>query len=269
MKKTLIALFCLTLLGFGENVQAQDDKKFHFGLAIEPSINWYSPSEEKKFESDGNPLKFGFGLVTDFKLGENIWFSTGLNITTGGGSIKYLENPTDGIGYYLLDNDILEPTGKFSDIDSTADFIVLDKRNYNANYVSIPLTLKMKTKEIGMMKYFGQFGFDVSIKTKGRADDEGTPLTTGNTPDLTDLNIDSEMQPLLAGLNIGAGAEYNISGSTSLVFSANFHYGFLNAVKNTSQHLVDISASTLDDITMYTPQQFKPFAISLKVGVLF
>ncbi|MBT6029441.1 MAG: PorT family protein, partial [Crocinitomicaceae bacterium] len=221
MKKTLIALFCLTLLGFGENVQAQDDKKFHFGLAIEPSINWYSPSEEKKFESDGNPLKFGFGLVTDFKLGENIWFSTGLNITTGGGSIKYLENPTDGIGYYLLDNDILEPTGKFSDIDSTADFIVLDKRNYNANYVSIPLTLKMKTKEIGMMKYFGQFGFDVSIKTKGRADDEGTPLTTGNTPDLTDLNIDSEMQPLLAGLNIGAGAEYNISGSTSLVFSAN------------------------------------------------
>lgn len=269
MKKTLIALFCLSLVSTGENVQAQDDKNFHFGLAIEPSINWYSPSEEKKFESVGNPLKFGFGLVTDFKLGENIWLSTGLSINSGGGAIKYLENPTDAIGYYVLDNDILEPTGKFSDIDSTADFILLDKRNYNANYITIPLTLKMKTKEIGMMKYFGQFGFDVSIKTKGRADDEGAPLFIGNTPDLNDLNIDSEMQPLLAGLNIGAGAEYNISGSTALVFSANFHYGFLNAVKSTSQHLIDISASTGDDITMYSPQQFKPFGISLKVGVLF
>jgi len=269
MKKTLIALFCLSLLGIGNNACSQDDKTFKFGLAVEPSVNWYSPAEKKKFESDGNPLKFGFGLVTDFKLGENIWFSTGLGLNTGGGAIKYLENPLDSIGYFLLDNEIIEPTGKFSEIDTSADYISLTKRKYNANYVTIPLTLKMKTKEIGMMTYFGQFGFDLSVKTKGRAVDEGTNLSSSNSPDLNDLNIDSEMQPLLAGLNVGGGAEYNISGSTSIFFSANFHYGFLNAVKNTSKHLIDLNASVGDDILMYTPQQFKPFAISLKVGVLF
>jgi hypothetical protein len=285
MKKTLIALFCLSLVSTGENVQAQDDKNFHFGLAIEPSINWYSPSEAKKFESIKSPMKFAFGLTTDFKLGGNIWLSTGIGLGWGGGVISYLENPTDSIGYYLLEDEIIEPTGKFSDIynsaDSLADFISLTSRAFKGQYVQIPLTLKMKTKEIGAWTYFGQFGVDLSIKTKGRADDIGENLgrtdingfigSASNTPDLNDLNIDSELQPLLVGLNIGGGGEYNLSGSTSIFFSLNFHYGFLNSVKNTSKHLVDMSNSnnTTDSQVLYTPQKFNPFAISLKAGILF
>ena len=65
-------------MGIGNTALSQDDKSFKFGLAIEPSINWYSPSEAKKFESVKNPMKFAFGLVTDIKLSENIWLSTGI-----------------------------------------------------------------------------------------------------------------------------------------------------------------------------------------------
>lgn len=272
MKKTLIALFCLSLLGIGKNTFAQDDKKFHFGLAIEPSVNWYSPTEKRDFESAKSPLKFAFGLVTDFALSENIWLSTGIGLGGGGGKINYLENPDDNIGYFLNENDIIEPDGSYAGIDTTSDFISLTSREYKAQYVQIPFTLKMKTKEIGMMTYFGQFGADISVNTRGRADDEGTNLSSTNNTDLTDLNIGNEMQPLLLGLNVGGGAEYNISGSTSLFFSLNYHYGFLNAVKKTSKHLVEldpIAALAGGNATAYTPQKFNPMAISLKIGVLF
>jgi len=271
MKKTVLALLALMIMGIGNTAFSQDDKNFKFGLALEPSVNWYSPSEAKKFESIKSPMKFAFGLTTDFKLGGNIWLSTGIGLGWGGGVISYLENPTDSIGYYLLEDEIIEPTGKFSEVDTAADFISLTSRNFKGQYVQIPLTLKMKTKEIGAMTYFGQFGVDLSIKTKGRADDIGVNLSGTNTPDLTDLNIDSELQPLLVGLNIGGGGEYNLSGSTSVFFSLNFHYGFLNSVKNTSKHLVDWSNSDLaaDSQVLYTPQKFNPFAISLKAGILF
>lgn len=275
MKKTVVALLCLMLLGIGKTSFSQDDKKFKFGLRVTPSIDWYSPSEKKKFESTGSLVKFGFGMVMDFRLSENIWFSTGVAIRTSGGKIKFSENPTDSIGYYIKDNEIVEPSdGKISTFfnnNPSADFVRINERTYNANYVDIPLHLKMKTNEIGSMTYFGEFGLDLSVKTKGRADDDGDNQSSSNSLDLNDLTIDSEMQPLLLGLNFGLGTEYNLSGSTSIYGSLNFHYGFLNTVKKTSKHMVDWSQSNFssDELKMYDDQQFKPFGLGLTVGVLF
>ena len=66
----------------------------------------------------------------------------------GGGVISYLENPTDSIGYLLNDNQIETPPSKFSEIDTASDFIRLDSREYRAQYVQIPVTLKMKTNDL-------------------------------------------------------------------------------------------------------------------------
>jgi hypothetical protein len=277
MKKTLVAILCLLFLGAGKTAMAQDDKKFHFGLRLTPDIDWYSPSEKKKFTSEGTVLKFGFGMVMDFKLSENIWLSTGLALRTGGGIIGYTESTdtANGIGYFIDNSEIIEPTdGTYSSVLSanpTADFVRLNKRTFSANYIDIPLTLKMKSNEIGAMTYWGQFGADLSIKTKGRCDDDATNLSSTNALDLNDLTIDNELQPLLIGLNIGFGADYNLSGSTSVFASLNFHYGFLNSVKKTSQHLIDSQASDpmTDSLVLYADQQFKPFGIGLTVGILF
>ncbi len=259
--------------------QSPNDKNFRFGLKVAPAFMWYSPSEKKKFESDGSKIRFNFGAVMDFKISENIWFSTGLELTGGAGVMKYSENPTDSIGYFFRDNEIVTLTDdKIANRETGDAFMQLNTREYKTNYVNIPLTLKMRTNEIGMMTYYGQFGFDVSIKTKGRATDDATMLVgysgataSTSTSGLTDLTIDDEMQPLLAGLNIGGGGEFNMSGSTSIFFGLNFHYGFLNAVKNTSSHLYDMDKidATTGVMQKYEPQQFKPFGLSINVGILF
>jgi hypothetical protein len=273
MKKTVLVLLALMIISIGNTALSQDDKKFKFGMALEPSINWYSPAESKDFASVKSPMKFAFGLVTDFKLGGNVWLSTGIGLGGGGGVISYLENPSDSIGYLLYDDAIIETDGSYASVDSSAEFILLNQRAFRAQYVQIPFTLKMKTKEIGAMTYYGQFGIDLSINTKGRADDEGVNATnTANAPNITDVNIKSEMQPLIVGLNVGGGAEYNLSGSTSVFFQANVHWGFLNSVKNTSKQLIEYN---LNDrraegaATPYTPQKFNSFGIGLKVGIQF
>ena len=44
---------------------------------------------------------------------------------------------------------------------SDYSFIKLQNRTIRAQYVNIPLFIKMKTNEIGYLTYFGQFGFGV------------------------------------------------------------------------------------------------------------
>ena len=257
------------MIVFISNTYAQD-KKFHFGLKVEPTFSWYKPDNLKRFENNGVGMKFGFGLITDFALSENIWFSTGLGLHFDGGKIKYL----DSTGYFFLDNEIQTFKSNsgvvaFTDIDTLSEFILLQERNIKANYVNIPLFLKMKTKEIGMMTYLGQFGFNLGIKTKGRTNDVGKNLTSTNNPDLNDLNIDSEMNLLRMQLGMGLGVEYNLSGSTSFLGMVTFNYGMGNIVNKRTRHLIDPTDISPTGFLSYDQQKFIPFNVAVTVGVLF
>ena len=42
---------------------SQSDKKFRFGLQIDPSINWFSPENTKKYENLGSGIGFTWGFV--------------------------------------------------------------------------------------------------------------------------------------------------------------------------------------------------------------
>lgn len=272
MKKILALVIGTIIIG---NTYAQDDKSFHAGLRVTPMVSWLRPDNTKIFENGGTTMQFGFGLVTEFQLGEKFWLSTGLGFDFDGGKINYTENPGDSIGYFLDDNAILtyeSDNGEVTSIDTTqaSEFIRLDSRRFRANYVTIPLIFKMKTQEIGMMKYFFQFGGNIGIKTKGRADDTGVNLFSTNTPDLTDLAIDKELNLIRTQVVLGGGVEYNISGTTWLVGGIDFNWGVTNAVKNKSTQL--IQGNTISDngkFVAYEEQKFMPYSIALRIGVLF
>ena len=90
----------------------------------------------------------------------------------------------------------------------------------------------MKTKEIGYLTYFGQFGGNIGIKTKGRVTDQASNVLSLNQEStLTDLDLDDGIQPLKVAINVGAGAEYNLSGSTSVFFGISYNHGFSNSLK--------------------------------------
>lgn len=272
MKKIFTLLVAGMLVGNG---LAQDEKSFHAGFRIDPNLSWYKPDDTKKFENNGLGGRFGMGLILDFQLADKFWFSSGVGFNFDGGKIKYIENPNDSIGYFFDDNEIVtyeQDGNEVNSIDTTSssEFIRLDERNFRATYVTIPLIFKMKTKEIGMMKYYFQFGSNIGIKTKGRTDDVGVNLSSTNTPDLSDLNIDSEMALVRAQILFGAGVEYNVSGSTYLIGGFDFNWGVTNAVNSKSEHL--IQGNTLSDNFKYVPyneQKFLPYNIGLRIGVLF
>ena len=286
MKKIITSLI---LLGLVFNVNAQgNDKDFRFGLKIEPSFNWLSPDNVQKFESGGIKMGFGVGAMTDFKLGGNVWLSTGVAIDFNGAKLNYLDNTiTDTTGFYP--GYFHYSSGQSSGIVSVDDantalldtasttfseysFIQLESRSYKVQYVNIPLFIKMKTDEIGYLTYFGQFGLNTSIKTKARATDGGVIISGTNIAltDLDDLDIEKEVNLFKVAGSIGGGFEYNLSESTSLTVAVNFDYGFTSLTKKDSDHIIAIqNGQAVAAFEKYSDQKNKANAVRLTVGILF
>lgn len=215
---------------------------FHFGLKLAPDIAWFKPSD-KSLTNNGAKLGFCYGLITEFGFSKNYAFSTGLEILNTGGKLGF-QNPT----YYSTQNNNSNDT-------------ILTNRNYKLRYINIPLLLKLKSNQIGALTYFGQFGFDAAFLWKATSDDNITNIINGTSATLTDVNIYKDADIARLALNVGLGAEYNLAGSTSLVFSLNYNNGFINALRNDSK-----LGSSLN-IKLKQSAVFN--YVSLTVGVLF
>lgn len=258
MKKILtLCLIMIVKLGFAQDTE-EKLKNFRFGLKAIPSLNWYKPDDKKSFASGGVTGKFGYGLVTEFRLTNVASISTGLQVDYDGGKIEF----KDSVGYVISNEEIiaLKDTTK-----RKYDFLALQERKYNAQYLTIPFCIKMKTKEIGYLTYFGMFGVNTSFRLKTRVDDKTKSYTTNQNSNQTDLENTKDMNLFRMALNVGIGAEYNISGTTSLLFGLNYLNGFTNVVKNESRYLFAVQEGKLSQLK----QKFKSNSIGLTVGVLF
>lgn len=279
---TLVLYTSVTFAGGDEN----EIKNFRFGLKITPSLNWYKP-DGKILAKNGVAPKFGGGLILEFRLAKVASIQTGLQIDMDGGKVKYNNGGVNApnsntVSYYYNNSDEkIEPYGLTPPSDSAGSYAFyqkytryqLNERVYKATYITIPLLLKLKTKEIGMMTYYGQFGVNSSFRWSVKADDKVTvqnTSTAGATDTKSKINVTKDASFFMATLNFGAGAEMNLSGSTSLLIGLNYNLGFTNAVKSNSDYLIrrqndGFGAGTLSQL----PQTLKSNAVVLTVGVLF
>jgi len=256
MKKLSISILSIILLFSAKTTFAQENemKNFRFGLKIQPSIAWFKPDDALKFESNGAKMKFGYGLMTEFRLSSIICFSTGVEINSTGGGLTY-KNTT-----WSTYDSIPPDTNKFS----------VDQRTYKANYVEIPITLKMKTPEIGTMTYFGQFGVNASIRWNGKTVDKGKGIDPNDVK--RELDGTKELGFLQLGLNVGGGFEMNLAGTTSLTVSINYHNGFTNVLRSESKNLWEkaaVTTSAPNPVASPVKQNAKSKSLSLTIGVLF
>ena len=270
MKKLAIVLGLVLFTQFG-----MSQSKFRFGLKVAPSINWLKPSDTKKFESDGVSLGFGGGLTMEYMIGDNFSFYSGLELQTEKGKINFMPNGASSNSvFYFMNNDYsfnetTEVNGNYEAEDTSAHRIQLTNRTYKNSYVTIPVGIKMKTNEIGYMTYFGEFGLNLSFRTGTKIEDEviyPDVIAEVNLDDISEVNMDKDMQPIRVQLKFGFGAEYKISEGTSLFGGLHYNLGFTNVVKGDSKYLVSENAAGL-----FTPvtQNFKAHSIQLTVGVLF
>ena len=213
---TLLSIFLL----FG--TFATNAQKFHFGLKAAPGISWIKP-DTKGLDNDGVKLGFSYGIITEFAFNknENYALATGLEVVYRGGKLSQLDTS--------IANGVIQ--------------IVNRKTKYSLQYLELPITLKMKTNEIGAFKYFGQFGLvpALNIKATVKDDTDGNLFADGSKSDINSIS---------ASLLIALGLEYNLVGNTSMVVSIGFNNGLVDFLDNKDKKAI----SNL---------------ISLNVGVLF
>ena len=204
MRKTIAVLLAPIL--FVANASAQNEgRSVRFGIKLAPNMGWIKP-DVKGVESGGSTFGYTFGLMGDFMLGQNgqYAFATGVLLNNIGG---ILSTPAVTLG------------GTSKDLDS----------EYHLRYIEVPVTMKLKTSEIGYMTYYGQIGVSTAFNIRAKADIE-TFGTNGDIVLLEDEDVADDVALFKAALVVGGGFEYNFSGNTSLLVGVTYNGGFTNLV---------------------------------------
>lgn len=198
--KKVSAILCVLALATA-TAQAQD-KSVRFGIKVAPNFGWINP-DTKELKNDGARFGYTFGLMGDFMIGanQNYAFATGLFLNNVGGKSTY-------------------PSDKQNLI-----------RESKYQYIELPLTLKLKTNEIGYMTYYGQIGFGTAFNIRAKSDFD-TFNERGEIVRVTDEDIMDNTQLFKASLIVGAGLEFNFSGNTSAMIGVTYNNGFTNINKD-------------------------------------
>ena len=287
---TIIGLTLATSLITAQTTQPADDgkdiKNVRFGIKVSPSLDWFK-ADGKILSPNGATPKIGGGLIIEFRLAKVASIATGLQVDMAGGKIKYNNGGTNIAGantvsyYYSNSDDKILPfnSSPGSGMDSTSRYnwyqantrYQLNDRTYSITYVTIPLTLKLKTKQIGLMTYFGQIGVNTSIRWKATATDGVTNWTTNANSTVSKVDITKDVALFHETINLGFGTELNLSGSTSLTIGLNYLLGFTNSVKSTSDYLMKQTNNSTGGGYAQDglPQTLKSNSVVLTVGVLF
>ncbi|MBL7895222.1 MAG: outer membrane beta-barrel protein [Bacteroidia bacterium] len=264
------------------------DKKFRFGLKVTPTPTWLRSQDKKVVESTGIKFGFGFGLQLEFRLNSTAHFVTGI----GGDFLGGKQTFKNGQGYVLTkDNAYVNSTDQAiiwertpldmnTDAGTERKFYEIKSRDVKMTYVTLPVLLKLMTKDIGGFKYFGMFGGNIAIQTKYRATDEIVELQynstsnhfeTAGTSTITDMRPKGDLIPFNVALNVGLGFEYNLSGSTSIFVGVNYIRGFINQYQSNSDIMVEKLKDNLNNSIRPATAKQSGFSdgVQLNIGFLF
>ncbi len=234
MKKIITLLISFLIM---QTIFATD---FHFGFRASPTIGWFGQvtgSSAAPVESNGIKLGFAYGFMADYSFTQNYSVTTGIDVAYRTGKLKY----------------------SYIDVNYSSFY----NNSYSLEYIEIPLTIKLKTNEIGYICYYGQFGgsLDFNIRAHADYDSSVTVLNKSFIGTSTNNNIYSEINPITMSLVIGGGIEYSIQGHTKLILGLTYNNSFIDILKDkevtTSQGTKTLNYSA---ITNY---------IALNVGIYF
>ena len=261
MKKILLVAITIALTTHG--LQAQDDRAVRLAFAVQPAISWIVPKGDI-LSNDGSRFGFSYGILTDFMIAgnANYAFSTGIFINSQGGT--------------LTNSQFHDGTTKSPNPDDDANVLIGQfaeaTEKYKIQYLDIPLTLKLKTNEIGYLTYYGQFGLDLSFNLSAKKDlDYKFPDVSTLTDE--DVDVNKDVNAIRTALQVGAGAEYNISGDTYILAGIVWNNGLTNIFNNEAVKANDDGTPRLisDGSSLSFDEKFEAINnyIGLTIGVIF
>lgn len=181
-------------------------QKLKFGVHADPVISWFSTDIDAVSNLGSRP-GFNFGLTVNKYFGKNYAFSTGINVISAGG--KLVSDSVTVFESKGSDKVLILTTVRPEDVI-----------NYNIQYVSIPLGLKLQTNQIGYITIFTDIGIDPKVVVGGKA---AIPSL-----DITKLKANKELKFFNLSYHIIAGIEYGVGGNTAVVLGLGFDNNFFD-----------------------------------------
>lgn len=238
-----IALIGLLIIFISISLSSKAQQKpFKFGFKVSPALSWLSP-DAKYYEQGGAAFTLNWGFIADITLMEHYYLSTGFNVSYFQGNLSYPH--------------IMSFEQKGSDIAYEGN---LD-RTYNLRYIEVPLAFKMKTNELAKnIKFFGLMGINTGFNIRAKANDSFKGINTlGRSQSYSEDKVDikNETTTVKASLLVGAGIDYVIDESISMILGINFNNGLSNILKGNNTVHTDIETKAV------------PYYFELNLGVIF
>lgn len=227
---------------------------WEFGFFIAPQMGWMQPtsnkSKDKSFEVDrrGSHLGFSWGLLLDYRLGDNVALSTGLEISQSGGGVEVNRVAGTAIG--------------------GSPYVRYARFDYRLQYLQLPLALKLRSDPFRKgLRLFGEMGLGLGFNLSKKADYEVLSIhppqqevvTTGKREKLTG---GTTITPLLLSLQVGAGVEIPISSTFLLHTGLYFINGFTPDLTNPRKY-------SLDYLGDFDDGKIRMNRMALKIGLKF
>src|SRR5690606_38575127 len=167
-------------------------KTVSMGITFSPNVSWLRYGDENAYEGRAG-LGFAYGLLADFAVSENYYFSTGLLINS--------------LWTEATHND-----------PQTA---VTTKTQHRLQYAEIPLAVKLKSIQRYHRSYYGKFGFTTGIRVGGKERINDAQ----NRTKIDGANI------FRLALQIGGGVEWQLDHNLNLMTGLTLNNGFTRAMK--------------------------------------
>lgn len=201
MKKILPFILFLLVCKSGFS----QDTKFQFGITVKPNLGFFKVEVHNTDNVDAIKNK-----------GVRIGLTYGLQ-----GEYLFSNN-------YALEIDVLHTlTGGKYEVTYQKSFDkkdgVITERNWNLQFIEIPIAMRLKSNEIGYMTYYAKFGFNPYFVVKSRGD-QTKEFINGVKEDYEDVEFDATLVNI--GNVLGLGAMYSLGGNTYIVGGIAFHNGF-------------------------------------------
>ena len=198
MKKlNFLALFFLLFsFCFSQNFNYKL-KNTRMGLYVSPTLNLVQTDSEQT-ETNTKPGVI-YGYAIEISLNENHRLESGLAISYKGGGIE-------------TSSTWATPEGTTDTNSPTTGSIHSD---YKIQYITLPLFIKMRSREIGYFNYFARIGPSLNFKVR----------------EMISSNEEKNTKLALIDISIFLGLEYSLGGKTSVEGSLFFNNSITNALE--------------------------------------
>lgn len=260
--KNITFLALLFVLGMCYSANAQNS--IRFGFQLSPNLTWLNTNDNTILR-EGTNIGLRLGVMGEYYFAERYAITGGLGFAFGqGGNLVHERG-----GNFFPRSELTNPNLN-SGAGSLPDGVEL---GYQIQYIEIPLGLKLRTDEIGYLRYFAEVPvFTLSFRAQSKG-----AITAQNIEE-EDLDINRDITPINLSWGIGGGIEFSITSNAVLIAGIYYNNSFIDLTRDqnsiTAIEFIDSGDDPLDPRddnfeTVPEDSNVSIGSVTLRIGVLF